>query len=455
MSSFLVKPASSIRGEIYLPADKSITHRAIIISAISKGETVIENFSLGKDCYYTIQTFRQLGIKIIKKKSTLIVYGKGIRGLKKSSRPIFVGDSGTTMRLILGILAGQKFSTTLTAGHSLSRRPMMRVIEPLRLMGAEIRAFSKKHRGGLDEHPPITVQGGDLKPITYRLPVASAQVKSSILFAGLYTRAVTTVIEPIRTRDHTEKMLGLFGADIKVKGQRIIIKGTSQLFSCHHIEIPGDISSASFCIVAAVVVTGSSLMIKSVSLNPRRTGLIGVLKRMGADININYKRSPPQSMADSSRVMAQNIKDYEPVGDLVVRSSALKGTTIKKEEIPSLIDEIPILMVCACCAKGRTIIESAQELRVKETDRISSMVEGLTKMGADIQIKSKNKQEDVIITGIKVLKGARVSSFGDHRTAMSLIIAGLKAQGSTLIDDISCIDKSFPDFLQTLDNIIN
>ncbi len=460
MSSFLIKPAFSIKGEIHLPADKSISHRAVIISSISKGRTTIKNFSSSKDCYYTIEALKKLGIKIIRRGSSLFVYGKGIRGLKGYKKPIFVGDSGTTLRLLLGVLAGQKFSTTLTAGKFLSRRPMKRVTQPLRMMGAKIwprailrqaqdtspkdteriRSESQEQKVG-EEYPPITIYGGDLKAITYKLPVASAQVKSAILLAGLYAKGRNKVIEPIPTRDHTERMLELFGAALKVKGKgkEIIIKGKQQLISPAHIDIPGDISSASFFIVAALIVKNSSLIIRFVNLNPRRIGLIKVLKRMGGDIKVAIQE--PRS------------KNQEPVGDIIVKTSQLKGTKIKRREIPSLIDELPILMVAACFAKGKTIIESVEELRVKETDRVSSMVEGLLKLGAKIKVIRQNNQENIIITGVKHLIGARVSSFGDHRTAMSLIIAGLKAK-NTLIDDVTCINKSFPTFLETLDRVI-
>jgi 3-phosphoshikimate 1-carboxyvinyltransferase len=337
---------------------------------------------------------------------------------------------------MLGVLAGQPFSTTLRAGKSLSMRPMKRVAEPLRMMGAKIETRHKRQGPRLEEYPPITIRGGNLKAITYRLPVASAQVKSAILLAGLYAKGITKVIEPIKTRDHTEKMLRLFKADLKIGDRIISIKGNTQLKTPNSIELPGDISAASFFIVAACLIKNSNLIIRSLGLNPTRCGLIKVLKRMGAKIKIKAKK--PSG------------KNWEPVGDLKISSSQLKGTVVKKQEIPSLIDELPILMVAAALTKGKTRIESVQELRVKETDRISSMIKGLTKMGARIRLSKKNRQEDIIITGVKQLKGAKLRSFADHRTAMSLIIASLTARSDGLIDDVSCVSKSFPNFLQIL-----
>ncbi|MCM8799361.1 MAG: 3-phosphoshikimate 1-carboxyvinyltransferase [Candidatus Omnitrophica bacterium] len=438
MSSFSISKVSFLKGKIKLPADKSITHRAIIISSISKGKTIIDNFSLSRDCLYTLEAFRKLGIKIIKKDLKLLVYGRGLYGLRPPKSPIFVGDSGTTFRLLCGVLAGQDFSSVLTAGKSLSRRPMLRVTQPLRMMGARIISESKI-KNLKEEYPPIIINGAELKAITYRLPVASAQVKSAILLAGLYAEGTTKIIEPIPTRDHTERMLKLFKASLTVKKKEIAIKGKRELTSPGYIFIPGDISSASFFIVGSLILEGSSLLINSVSLNPTRLGLIKVLKRMGAKITLKYR--------DTS--------SSELIGDVWVKSSRLRSTVVKAEEVPSLIDEIPILMVASCFAEGRTLIESVQELRVKETDRIRSMVEGLTKMGAKVSLEKNGAKENIIIEGETNLKGNKLNSYGDHRTAMSLVIAGLKAKGKTVIDDISCIKKSFPNFLEILKGIIH
>lgn len=444
MRPFLVKPACALRGKIILPGDKSIAHRAIIISALGDGLTTIKNFPANKDCFYTVSAFRKFGIRIIRKsKDIFAVHGRGIYGLTAPDKPIFIGDSGTTLRLLLGVLAGQNFETKLIAGRSLSRRPMLRVNAPLRLIGAEItakrapRVLPARPAGeNREEYPPITIRGGNLKPITYRMTVASAQVKSAILLAGLYARGLTCVVEPIRTRDHTERMLRLFGADIKTKANTIRIKGDKELVSPRRIYVPGDISSASFFMVAALLLPNSRILIKNINLNPSRAGIIRVLKRMKADIRVSVRR-----FRDSG---------FEPMGDLLVKSSRLRGTVVEKEEIPSLIDELPILIVAACYAQGETMLEGVEELRVKETDRIRSLYENLRKMGADIQVFKSAKSEKVIIRGREKLKGGRLRSFGDHRTAMSMVVAGLKAVTNSRIDDISCIDKSFPGFLDGL-----
>jgi len=456
MKSLLIKSVLRLKGEIVLLGDKSIAHRCIIVSALAEGETTIENFPTNKDCLYTIAAFKKLDIKIKQeplktpdKHPIITVFGKGLYGLKKPKGFLFVGDSGTTLRLLLGVLAGQKFAVTLKTGKSLSRRPMLRVTQPLRMMGAEINA--KTHMTPAcrqaghgarrrEEYPPITIRGGNLRPISYTLPVASAQVKSAILLAGLYARGIIRVIETISTRDHSERILKLFKAEIQVKQNTIVIKGGKELVSPKRIYIPGDISSASFFMVAAVILPSSRICIKKVSLNPSRIGIIRVLKRMGAHIKVQ-----------GSRLKAQGC---EPMGDLLVKSSFLKGTRVKKKEVPSLIDELPVLMVAACFAKGKTIFEGVEELRVKETDRVKSMSENLRKMGANIEVLNVGKSENIIIKGIKQLKGARVRSFGDHRTAMSIVIAGMCAKGKTLVDDITCINKSFPEFLHTFKKII-
>lgn len=447
--SFLVEPVRRLKGEVILSGDKSIAHRCVIISAISDSPTVIENFPANKDCLFTVKAFKKLGIKITRKSEGVItVYGKGMYGLTKPDEPIFVGDSGTTLRLLLGLLAGQSFEVKLTGGESLSTRPMLRVTVPLRRMGAKIEAQTLVADGRGEEHPPITIKGGNLKPVIYRMPIASAQVKSAILLAGLYAKGLTQVIEPIRTRDHTERMLKLFGADIKVKENKIVIRGNRGLFSPSRIYIPGDISSASFFVVLATILPDSQILVRNVGLNPLRMGIIKVLRRMGADIEIQNYRLP------GSRPKSSEVKDYEPIGDLFVKSSPLRGTIVKKEEIPSLIDELPILMVAACNAKGRTIFEGVEELRVKETDRIRSMSENLMRMGADIRVIKGAGSEKIAIQCARELRGSQVRSYTDHRTAMSMVIAGLAAKGKTIIDDISCINKSFPDFLSILKTLI-
>jgi 3-phosphoshikimate 1-carboxyvinyltransferase len=346
---------------------------------------------------------------------------------------------------MLGLLAGQGFSVLLKAGESLKKRPMLRVTGPLRLMGARIEAVHLCKGPAEEEYPPFRISGAGLKQVSYTMPVASAQVKSALLLAGLYASGKTVVVEPVHTRDHTERLLRLFRAGIavskKTKGAVISIRGKKEMVSPGIIPVPGDISSAAFFIVLVSLVSGSRIRIKNVSLNPSRMGIIGVLKRMNAGIQI-------------LKLPAKRRRSWEPSGDLVVRSGSLKGTVVKKREIPLLIDELPVLMVAACFAHGETVLEGVGELRVKETDRIRSMTENLKKMGADIDIRVTAGGENIVIRGGNGLDGASVKSFGDHRTAMSLVVAGLSARGRTRIDDVSCIDKSFPGFLRLLKKIL-
>jgi len=458
MSSFQVRPPSRpLTGRVTVPPDKSITHRAIIVSAISQGKTRLKKFAVNNDCLATLQALKRLGVRITANRRSIIIYGRGLRGLESAAGAICVNESGTTMRILSGVLAGQYFPTTLTAAKSLSRRPMLRVLVPLRMMGAKIssksnpliglrigvgRSLATKIRNAkiIEEYPPITVSGGNLKAITYKLPVASAQVKSAILLAGLYSNGTTRIVEPLKTRDHTERMLKLFKAKIKIKANAVSIEGGGELSSPAVIDIPGDISSAAFFILAASILPGSCLTIKSVGLNPTRMGAVRVLKRMGADIRIRKSKTTAAY-------------GYEPSGDITVKASVLEGTRVNRQEMPFLIDEMPLLMVAASNAKGKTLFEGVEELRVKETDRINSMVNNLNKMGANIRVKQENTKVDIVVIGSKLLVGAKVSSFGDHRTAMSMIIAGLKARGRTVIDDIDCINKSFPGFLKLLKSL--
>ena len=436
MIFFAVKHRDHLRGEIFLSGDKSIAHRAVILSSISRSKTKIENFPANEDCLATVSAFKKLGIKIkFLDKNTINVSGKGLFGLRIPEGPIFIKESGTTFRLLLGVLAGQNFTARLTAGKSLSRRPMLRVTQPLRLMGAKLNA-KRSTLNAKEEYPPIKIQGGNLNSIIYKIPIASAQVKSAILLAALFAKGKTHLLEPVKTRDHTERMFKSFKADIKVSGNKITVKGERELVSPKNIYVPGDISSAAFFIVAATIVPNSKVLIRNVSLNPTRTGILEVLKRMGADIKIKNSRAKTQNS--------------ELMGDLLIKSSSLKAVKVKKEEIPFLIDEIPILMIAASLAKGRSVFEGAQELRVKETDRIRSMSQNLRKMGVAIKVVKNGSSENIVVQGVSKLKAAKVKSFGDHRTAMSMIVAGLAAGGKTQIDDISCIDKSFPGFVRTL-----
>ena len=431
-----IKKAGRIKGECIAPPDKSVSQRAVMISALSNAKVRVDNFLDCNDCRRTISAFRSMGIKISLKKNaahaaTLYVRGKGLKGLKKAKKDMYIGNSGTTMRLIAGILAAQDFKSVLSADPSLSVRPMKRVTGPLRAMGAQIKTRKKAGR----EYPPLTIYGKNLKSISYCMPVKSAQVKSCILLAGLFARGTTRVKEQIKTRDHTERMLRLFRAGISVSGLTVIIKQAKELISPKKMFVPGDISSVAYFIVAATLLSGSRLKVKKVGLNPTRVYLLKILKRMGAKIEILKKGA--------------NLKAFEPYADIQVRAAGLKSTTIKENEAAYCIDELPILCVAACFAKGQTKIIGAGELRVKETDRIYSMVTNLRKMGADI----KNVGNDLIINGTGRLRGAQVESFGDHRTAMSMIIAGLMACGQTTVKNTSCINKSFPEFMKILKNI--
>jgi len=439
-----------------------------MLASLSEGVTRIKNLLMGDDCLRTIEAFRAMGVKIKPLSLTLspkgrgkgegrfpavdiIVRGVGMRGLKKPSRALYLGNSGTTMRILPGILAGQDFQVTLKGDRSLSKRPMKRIAEPLRRMGAEIASAPTAHRNdviarskatkqSLEIHSPLQIHGGRLKPLKYRSNIASAQVKSCILLAGLFAKGVTSVLEPVRSRDHTERMLNQFGVRCSEYGVSCEVKGPAELKSPGTIEIPGDISSAAFFIVAGCILPDTKVILKKVGLNPTRTGILDILKRMKADISLQPAAS-----------------NLEPYGDIIVKSSKLKGVTIYPKEVVRAIDEIPIIMVAACLAKGKTVIRGVGELRVKETDRIKSMVTNLRKLGADIKPlsltlspKGRRKGEGVIINGGRPLRGARVSSFGDNRTAMSMLIAGLITKGKVTVTGLSCINKSFPGFGQSL-----
>ena len=437
MKPFVVKDKFTPCGRISLAGDKSIAHRALLISALSRGKTVIKNFPIHDDSLATLNALVALGVRILPGNKQVLVYGCGKQGLKKSPNFIFTNNSGTTLRLLLGVLAGNDFKTRLVAGKYLSLRPMSRVNKPLRLMGAKITAKNK----GYEEYPPIDISGGNLKGIDYRLPIASAQVKSAILLAGLSASGKTRVIERLNTRDHTERMLKVFGANIIINKNCITLNPNKDLISPGLIYIPGDISSAAFFVVLALIIPGAKVIIERVGLNPSRSGIIKVLKRMKANIKIVLlKGSKSQS--------------FEPMGNLAVTSSRLKATVISPSEIPSLVDELPVLMVAACFAEGRTIIKGVGELRVKETDRINSMVSNLKCMGADIRSINSTGMENIVINGKGSLNGGKLKSFGDHRTAMSLVVAALASKGSSRLDDISCISKSFPGFLTTLKSLL-
>ncbi len=418
-----------IRGEISVAADKSISHRAIMISSIAKGRSMLNNLLRGEDCQATINAFKGMGVSIVEKADKdVVVKGNGLRGLKPPKDSLYLGNSGTTMRLILGILAGQDFETIVEGDPSLSRRPMKRVTHPLILMGAQIQGNDNANLA------PITIHGKrSLEPITFNSPVASAQVKSSIMFAGLYAGGRTKVTEPYKSRDHTERMLKLFGADVKEDGLTVSVEGLAgRQLAPQEIEVPGDISSAAFFIALAVIAKDAEIRINNCGINPTRTGIITVLRDMGADIEMLNMR-----------------KGFEPVADIIVKSSSLKAVKVERDMIPLLIDEIPLIALCATQAEGTTRISGISELRVKETDRENALINNLKAFGADI----KSEEDTLIIKGPGLLRGASVKSFGDHRTAMMSVIAGSIAEGETSVSDTACIAISFPDFMDILKTI--
>jgi len=418
-----IMPAKKITGELTVPGDKSIAHRALMIGALARGSSRIKGLPESDDCNYTAKAFRDMGINIIEKDGVTTVEGCGLHGLKDPRHPLYVGNSGTTMRLLAGILAGQDFKSTLTGDAGISARPMRRIVEPLSMMGVKISAA----RGG--EYPPLTIAGGEVRPITYKSKIASAQIKSAVLFAGLYSKGITKVIEPVRSRDHTERMLKYFGAKVRISGKSVSIKGGSEL-KARALEIPGDISSASFFMAAAALLKDSNLKIRNVSINPTRTGILKVLSRMGSDV----------------RIINKKIGAPEPSADIIVKYSRTRGITITKDMVPSIIDELPVIFVLASLSRGVTVIEGVQELRVKETDRITSMQKGLKAMGADLKVEGDN----IVIDGRKSLKGAMLQSSGDHRTCMALSVAALTAEGYSEIEGAESVSKSFPAFFATL-----
>jgi 3-phosphoshikimate 1-carboxyvinyltransferase len=419
-----ISSASRLTGEFVPPPDKSISHRAVIFSSLAKGAGIIRNFLRAKDTESTMNAFRVLGIDIEDRNDTLIVNGKGLHGLSEAADVIDCGNSGTTIRLLSGVLAANPFFSVLTGDHSLRGRPMARVIHPLSLMGAEIIA-----RSG-NKYPPLAIRGRNPEPLSYVMPVASAQVKSSLLLAGLYAGGETSITEPAKSRDHTEMMLPAFGADLTVEGLTVHIRGGRELTPLE-IDVPGDFSSAAFFIVAALIVPGSEITARNVGINPTRTGLLHVLKDMGAQIEIANVRTV----------------SGEPVADLHCRGGAgLKAVEVQGDIIPSLIDEFPVLCVAAAFAEGTTTIRGAGELRVKESDRIKAMATELGKMGVGIE----EFPDGLSIRGAERLKAAAVDSHDDHRIAMSMAVAALRAEGTTTIHNASAVAISFPAFFDTL-----
>lgn len=427
----IFKKVKSLKGEITIPGDKSISHRAIMFGALAQGTTRVKNFLQGADCLSTISCFSAMGIEIENKPlgNEVLVKGNGLHGLTAPSSILDVGNSGTTMRLISGILSGQNFDSVLTGDASIQKRPMGRVITPLAKMGAQITSLSSNNLA------PLSIKGSTtpLKGITYTLPVASAQIKSAVLLAGLYGDSKTTVIEPTPSRNHTELMLTMLGASVKNMDKHITIEPNPTLTAID-LDVPGDISSAAFFIAAGLLVPNSEILIKNVGINPTRDGIIKVFLDMGADITILNTRNT----------------DSEPIADLLVKTSTLHGTTICDPIIPALIDEIPIIAVAACHASGTTIIKDAQELKVKESNRLDTMVNHLKSMGADVEAT----EDGMIIHGGKQLTGAIIDSKLDHRIAMSFAIAGIIAEGETTILNADCVDISYPNFYETLNHLI-
>lgn len=427
MERYVNKINGKLSGEVIVPGDKSISHRAAMFGAIANKNTEIEGFLMGEDCLSTVACMQDLGIEInVKKPGSLIVKGMGLDGLREPMKVLDVGNSGTTTRLLMGILSGQEFHSVLKGDHSLSSRPMGRVTEPLKLMGSKIDG----REGGTKA--PLAIRGGNLNPITYQSPVASAQVKSALILAGLYAQGKTTVIEPARSRDHTERMLKSFGAEILTTDNSVSVLGLPQLEG-QKITVPGDISSAAFFMVAACIVPHSEVNLLNVGINPTRTGIIDILIRMGAQICIENKR----------------IEAGEPVADITIKYSQLKGVTVSGDDIPRLIDEIPVLAVAAAHAEGKTIIKDAQELKVKETNRIDTVVSEMSKMGMDIEAR----EDGMEIKGGKMLEGAVVDSHHDHRIAMALAVAALTSEGKTTIKNVECINISFPGFFEMLSSL--
>lgn len=421
-----ITKSAGLRGELAIPGDKSISHRAIMFGALADGTTEITNFLQGADCLSTISCFQAMGVKIENHADKAFIHGVGLHGLKAPEKMLDVGNSGTTTRLISGILSGQRFTSTLNGDASIQKRPMKRIIDPLTQMGADIRSLNDNGCA------PLEISGGNLRGISYRSPVASAQVKSCVLLAGLYADNMTSVTEPVLSRNHTELMLSGFGANVTSVGATATIEPEPHLYG-QKIAVPGDISSAAYWIAAGLAVQNSELVLKNVGINPTRDGILRVAETMGADI------------------VRENVHTVsgELVCDLIVRSSHLHGTTVSGELIPALIDEIPVIAVLACFAEGETVIKDAQELKVKESNRIDTVVEGLRAMGAD----ATATDDGMIIRGGRPLHGAIIDSHLDHRIAMSFAVAGLMCDTPTTIRNADSVVISYPDFYEILKKI--
>lgn len=418
--------SAPLTGQLNVPGDKSISHRAVILGALAEGTTNITNFLSGEDCLRTVEAFRQFGVSIKQKGNSLKIDSNGPAHFTEPAEPLYFGNSGTTARLMLGVLAGLPFFTSVYGDTSLASRPMNRVVTPLGKMGAQIDGRSD------GSYLPMAIKGGNLKGIDYNLPVKSAQVKSAVLLAGFLAEGVTSVTEETASRNHSENMLQAFGADITNKNHQIRITNQHPLKGTD-VYVPGDISSAAFFMTAAAIIPGSKLTLTNVGLNESRTGIIDVLRKMGAAVEISNKQTT----------------GGEAFGDVTISSQKLKGVVIEGDIIPRLIDEIPIIALAATQAEGATVIRDAAELRFKETDRIRAVTDGLTRLGANV----KPTEDGMIINGVSGLAGGRVAAYNDHRIAMMHAIASLITKQNVIIDDISSIAISYPDFFEHLNSI--
>ena len=425
--------STGLRGELSIPGDKSISHRAVMFGSLAKGTTHISNFLSGADCLSTIDCFRKMGVEIEQDETNVTVHGNGLHGLKAPNETLDVGNSGTTTRLISGILAGQDFETVLSGDASLNKRPMGRIIKPLEQMGAKITSVNGNGCA------PLKIEGTKLNATHYDSPVASAQVKSCVLLAGLYADGKTSVTEPALSRNHTELMLKEFGADIRSTFEIGSSKATAIIRPCEElygqeITVPGDISSAAYFIAAGLIVPDSEILVENVGINPTRAGILRVCEDMGGDITLLNERT----------------EGGERIADVLVRTSKLHGTTIEGDIIPTLIDEIPVIAVMAAMAEGTTIIKDAAELKVKETDRIETVTDNLKAMGCDVT----PTEDGMIINGGRPLHGASIHTLLDHRIAMAFSIAALVAEGTTKILDSKCVDVSYPTFYDTFEQLL-
>jgi 3-phosphoshikimate 1-carboxyvinyltransferase len=420
-----IRPSAKLCGRVQLPGDKSISHRFAMLGAIAEGETRITNFATSQDCHSTLGCLRLLGVPISVEANRVTIQGRGLWGLKASAKTLDAENSGSTIRMLSGILAGQKFTTRISGDESLQRRPMKRIMAPLTQMGARIEAIE-------EDYPPLTIHGSKLQPIRYELPIASAQVKSAVLFAGLYAEGETMVVEPVLTRNHTELALRGFGVEVSDSGNTVSVRGGQGLRGIE-TTVPGDVSSGAFFIAAATLVPGSEVLLTGVGLNPGRRRIVDLLIDMGASIEILDSR----------------LQGGEPVADLRVRPAALRGGKIDGAQIPQLIDEVPVLSVLATQSDEGMEIRDAGELRVKESDRIRSIIENLRAMGAQVE----EFEDGLAVPGRQRLRGAAIKTYGDHRIAMAFAVAGLVADGETVIEGAECAGVSFPEFFEILETL--